>query len=87
MRETGVDAGGELHWRKHNIPVEVRLHPAKLDKGKQAKRVHVLDGIGPLGFAFPGVGVSKKGLVWLRHGGDIPGVTSQGTCAETACHK
>ena len=68
----------------HNSLAEARPHPAKLDEGKQTERVHVLDGIGPLVFVFPGVDASEKGLVEMRHGGDIPGVTSQGACAETA---
>jgi len=37
--------------------------------------VHALDEIEPLRIADPGVKAGGKGLVEMRYGGDIPGVT------------
>ena len=61
------------------------MEPELLDQGKQTKRVHMPDGIGPQKFSsiIP-IEVNGKGVVEMRNSGDIPRVTGLGACAETA---
>ena len=66
-------------------PIVGILDPAYLDEGKQTKRAHVPDRIGPREFSIPAANASEKGVAEMRSGGDIQGVTSQGACAETVC--
>ena len=60
------------------------MDPERLDKGKQTKLVHVLEGIGPPQVSAGEVGVNEKIVMEMRNGGDVPGATGQGTCTETA---
>jgi hypothetical protein len=47
--------------------------------------VHVQDGLGPPEFALvQGVDANGEGVVKTRNSGDVPGITGQGACAETA---
>ena len=57
-----------------------------LDQGKQAKRAHIPNLIGPLKFpSLPVIVYEDKGVIEMRNSGDVPGVTGQGACAETVC--
>jgi len=60
------------------------MEPELPDKGKQTKRVHVLDGIGPTKRLDQGVNRNGKGVMKMRNSGDVPGGTGQGACAKTA---
>ena len=55
-----------------------------LDQRQQTKLVQMTEGMGPPGSPVPGpgVGVSDKGVMEMRNGGDVPGVTGQGARAE-----
>ena len=46
--------------------------------------MHVLDGVGPPELSIAGADVDGKGVVEMGNGGNVPGVTGQGACAETA---
>jgi len=60
-------------------------YPKLPDERKQAKRVHVWDGIGPLEFTrAPGADVNGKGVMQTRSSGDVPRVTGHGAREETA---
>ena len=54
-----------------------------LDQGKQTKRVHVPDRIGPPEPS--GVESNGKGVMEMRNGGNVPTVTGQGACTEAVC--
>ena len=54
------------------------------DEGEQAKRIHAPNGIWPPGFLIAGVNVDDKGVVEMRNGDDVPGVTGHGARADTA---
>ena len=64
-------------------PIGVFSNMKLLDQGEQTKPVHAPKGIGPLKLSVPVVDVSDEGVVKMRNGGDVPGVTGQGACAET----
>jgi len=79
-----IDAGYvEVHWGELVVfTTDLEL----LDQGKQAKNVHILNGIEPPKFFFVRVVVDRgKGVMEVGNSGDVPGVTGQGACAETAC--
>ena len=47
----------------------------RLDQGKQTKRLHAQDGIGPPKFLVPGVDIDDEGVMQAMNSGDVPGVT------------
>ena len=57
-----------------------------LNQGKQTKPVLVQERFGPQETPFhpQGGNHSSKGVMEVRNGGDIPGVTGPGACKETA---
>ena len=79
MQNTAV----ELLWTK--FAVFVPDYPKLPDKRKQAKHVHVRDGIGPLEFTrAPEPDVNGKSVMQTRSSGDVPGVAGHGAREETA---
>jgi len=74
-------------WGKPNglIPVASPVDPEPLDQGKQTKHVHVPEGIGPPEFLVQRADVNDKGVMERMNGGDVPGITGEGTCAEATC--
>ena len=60
-----------------------------LDQGKQPEFVHAPERFGPLGFVIVscfvlGFGSGGKGVMEVRNGDDVTGMTGQGTCEEAA---
>lgn len=54
------------------------------NQGKQTEPVLVEDRFGPSEFLIIAVGSDDEGAMKARSGDDVPGVASQGTCAEAA---
>ena len=60
-------------------PIDLEL----LDQGKQAKHVHIPNGIGPLKISSAPVTVGDdKGVMEMGNSGDVPGATDLGACAK-----
>jgi hypothetical protein len=77
----------EIFWGKSNEVIEVSSVDLELlDQGKQTQSVHDSERSGPYGFLVQarGIGSSDKGVMEMGNGDDVPGVTGQGACAETA---
>ena len=62
------------------------MDPEFLDQGKQTELGRVLEWCGPASFRHigPRIRSSGKSVVKTRDRGDVPGVTRQGACQETA---
>lgn len=55
------------------------------DQGKQPEFAHVPEWFGPLGSVTPvtlGIGLGDKGVMQMRNGDMIQGVTGQGACED-----
>ena len=65
-------------------PVVNGTKPERPDEGKQITGVHVLDRVRPPKFSTEEVFVDEKVGMKVRDGGDVPRVTSQAACTETA---
>ena len=61
------------------------VDPELLDQGKQTELACVLKRCGPPNsrLTSPRMRPSDESVVKMRDGGDVPGVTGQGTCEET----
>ena len=62
------------------------MDPEFLDQGKQPELARILEWYGPgsLRHIGPRTRSNGKSVVKMRDGGDVPGVTRQGACEETA---
>ena len=63
-----------------------RVDPEFLDQGKQTKLGRILEWCGPTSLRHigPRTRSGGKSVVKMRDRGDVPGVTRQGACEETA---
>ena len=66
------------------VTVANGTNPKRPDKGKQIMGVHVPDGVGPPKSSAEELFVDEKVGIKVRDGSDVPGVTSQAACTETA---
>ena len=70
-------------WRKPHAVVVAFMDPEALDQGKQTKRVHAREGAKHR-VSDTRTSPDSKGVMEMGNGGDVPGVTYQGACVETA---
>ena len=60
------------------------MDPELFDQGKQTKPVHVHEGVRPHDPSpYERIGRNSEGVVEVRNGDDVPGVTGQGAREET----
>ena len=78
------DEAVELSWAKSIIVVVEILSDVELpDQGKQTEPVHALEWNRPSELSAKDAVTNDKGVMEMGNGGDVPGVTGQGACAET----
>ena len=87
QRKVAPDKAVEMFWGKSNEEIDVpSVNLELLYQRKQTESAHDPERSGPYGFPFlaRGPGSSDEGVMEMGNGGDVPGVTGQGACAETA---